>query len=298
MDELFYHEPVLLNEAVDFLINKQYAGKKGLMKVYIDCTLGGGGYTKKILNTASENDLVLAIDYDDFAIEHCKRVLSDFHNRIRFFKQNFSNLDSVAESAGFQKVDGIVMDLGLSSYQLNFEDGFSYLKESPLDMRADKSLKLNAADVLNNYSEFELADIFRNYGELKYSKKIAKLIIEKRKLKKFNTTSDLTELINNITPKKYLNRDLSKLFQAIRIEVNDELNNLRSALSKSVEILKSGSRIVVVSYHSLEDRIVKSFFRENNSLKVLTKKPVQPSDEEIKNNIRSRSAKLRCAEKI
>ena len=294
MDEVFYHEPVLLNKAMEYLLASN--SSKG-SKVYVDCTLGGGGYTKKILDLLPEDTRVIAIDRDEYAIEHCEKVLSGLGAKVVFVQDNFGNLKSITESTGMNKVDGIVMDLGLSSYQIGFEDGFSYQRDTALDMRADKSQKLSAIDVLNKYDETEIARILFQYGELRYSRKIAKEIVLSRKKKKFETTFDLVEPVKNLVPPRFLNSDLSKIFQAVRIEVNSELQNLEKVLADSPEVLKEGGRVVAVSYHSLEDRIVKNSFRSSPFLKILTKKPVEASEEEISANTRARSAKLRAAEK-
>lgn len=294
MDEVFYHKPVLLNEATAYLPENK--GSKGY-GVYVDCTLGGGGYTKKILETRPESK-VIAVDRDVYAIEHCRKVLAQFESRIIFIQENFGNIKHIIRKAGFEKVTGIVMDLGLSTYQLAHEEGFSYQKDTRLDMRADKDQKLTAKDVLNMYDEKQLTKIFYDYGELKFGRQFAKEIVHLRNTKKLETTFDLVEMVREKVPPRYLNSDLSKLFQALRIEVNSELENLERVLDDGTECLEEGGVISAVSYHSLEDRIVKNRFRSNRLLKVLTKKPVEPGDEEISENTRARSAKLRAAEKI
>jgi 16S rRNA (cytosine1402-N4)-methyltransferase len=291
----FYHEPVLVKEAIGYLLeNKDTTDSK----IYVDCTLGGGGYTKKILEATSEGLKVAAIDKDVYAIEHCKKALERFGSRVIFIKGNFGELKEILDNAGYKMISGIVMDLGLSTYQLGYEAGFSYQRDTELDMRADKDQKLKAKDILNKYDEKELGRVFYEYGELRYSRKIASDIVNTRENKKFETTFDLVELMKIKTPARYLNRDLSKLFQAIRIEVNSELRNLERVLDDSLEFLESGAKIAAVSYHSLEDRIVKNFFRQKENLKIITKKPVEPTDEEIDANVKARSAKLRVAEKI
>ena len=294
--DIFYHEPVLLNEAAEYLlVNKDSTEAK----VYVDCTLGGGGYTKKILDSTHRDIKVIAIDKDVFAIEHCKSVLSEYSERIEYVQGNFGDINRILTGFGGSfKISGIVMDLGLSSYQLNHEEGFSYQRDTELDMRADKDQRLTAKDVLNKYDEKELARVFYEYGELRYSRQIAREIFHRRKQKKLETTFDVVEVLKEKVPAKYLNRDLSKLFQAIRIEVNSELENLENVLNDSADFLEQGARIVAVSYHSLEDRIVKNIFRSHDELKVITKKPVEPLDSEIEINVRARSAKLRVAEKI
>ncbi len=296
MNEEFYHEPVLLNETIMYLLGET-GGNKETNRVYVDCTLGGGGYTKKILEVTSEDTKVLAVDRDVYAIEHTKNVLSEYGSRVIFSQSNFGDIKKIVSEAGLEKIDGIVMDLGLSTYQLSNEDGFSYQKDTKLDMRADKSQQLTAADVLNTYTTQELADILYKFGEMRYSRQIAAEIVQQRSESKFETTFQLVELLKKKVPPRFLNSDLSRLFQAIRIEVNNELENLERVLKDSVELLSEGARIVAVSYHSLEDRIVKNALRADEQLKVLTKKPVEATEEEIAVNVRSRSAKLRAAEK-
>lgn len=296
MDEVFYHEPVLLDEAIEYLLSSK---DSTVSKAYVDCTLGGGGYTKKILDSTHRDIKVIALDRDVFAIEHCKKVLADYAERIIYVQANFGDIkDVLSEFDSSFRISGIVMDLGLSSYQLNHEEGFSYQRDTELDMRADKSQRLTARDVLNKYDEKELSRVLFEYGELRYSRKIAKEIFHRRKEKKFETTFDVVELLREMVPVKYLNSDLSKLFQAVRIEVNNELENLKTVLEDAVDFLETGARIVAISYHSLEDRIVKNSFRSNERLKVITKKPVESTEEETARNTRARSAKLRAAEKI
>jgi 16S rRNA (cytosine1402-N4)-methyltransferase len=295
LDEVFYHEPVLSNESTEYLlVNKDST----VSKIYVDCTLGGGGYTKKILDSTNRDTKVIAVDRDIFAIEHCKNVLAEYADRIIYKQANFGNIAEIITGIDSSlKVSGIVMDLGLSSYQLNHEEGFSYQRDTELDMRADKSQRLTAKDVLNKYDEKELSRVLFEYGELRYSRKIAREIFHRRKEKKFETTFDVVELLREMVPVKYLNSDLSKLFQAIRIEVNNELENLKVVLEDTMDFLETGARIVAISYHSLEDRIVKTSFRANERLKVITKKPVESTEEETARNTRARSAKLRAAEK-
>jgi len=296
-----YHEPVLINETIDLLLANVNDSKA---KVYIDGTLGGGSYTKRILELTENDVKILAVDRDINAIEHSGKVLQDFPGRVIFCNSNFADIAELIRKypdiiAG-QKVSGLVLDLGLSSYQLNYEEGFSYQRDTELDMRADKGIQggLKAKDVLNTYPENDLLNIFKEYGELKYSRQITKDIIYYRGKKKFETTSDLVDVLKLKIPARYLNKDLSKVFQALRIEVNNELDNLKKVLNDTVDFLETGGRIAVVSYHSLEDRIVKNIFRSNEKLKVITKKPVIPGDEEVEKNVRARSAKLRAAEKI
>jgi len=311
---VFYHEPVLLREAAEMLLwNKD----KTSSRLYVDCTLGGGSYTNRILESTSSDIKVLALDRDENAIRHCTEVLKDYPGRVILFKDNFANIVEILnelapELSAFNgggnvvRLSGAVLDLGLSTFQLDHEDGFSYQRDTELDMRAGTSPSpleggkgggLKAKDVLNTYSEKELVKLFRQYGELRYSKQITREIVKYRQEKKFEMTLELAELLREKIPARYFNKDMSKVFQALRIEVNNELVNLTSGLSGIAGFLESGARIVCVSYHSLEDRIVKNFFRSEAVLEALTKKPVLPSEKEISRNVRARSAKLRGAQK-
>lgn len=299
MKQEFFHEPVLLMETIEFLLHNK---NSSINKVYVDGTLGGGGYSREILKLTADDINIIAIDRDFFSIEYCKNSLVKHSERIFFYQDNFSNISEILKSSlknlKREKISGFVLDLGLSTYQLDHEDGFSYQFDTFLDMRADKSQKLTAHDIVNNYSEKDLVNVLSKYGELKYSRKLTKDIIGFRKDKEIKSTFDLINAVKEKIPLRFLNRDLSKMFQALRIEVNDELNNLNACLNDIVEFLEPGARIVILSYHSLEDRIVKNFFRSSDELKVITKKPVTASEEEIGINIRSRSAKLRAAEKL
>jgi 16S rRNA (cytosine1402-N4)-methyltransferase len=312
MYENNFHTPVLLNESINFLLNPAVK-----VPVIVDGTCGGGGYSEKICSSLQGNYELICIDKDIYALDHCKKKLKMYKDKIKFVNKDFSRLREILESLGIRKISGLVLDLGLSSYQLNAEDGFSYMKDTPLDMRADKSGELKAKDVLNEYPNEELIRIFNNYGEIGNSKRLADRISEHRRKIKIETTNDLVNIVKSEYKinKTGLYDFLSKIFQAIRIEVNSELDNLNIVLSDSLSLLETGGRLVIVSYHSLEDRIVKSFIKQNSfkesvskykensegkgaSLKILTKKPVLPSEEEMKRNPRSRSAKLRAAEKI
>jgi 16S rRNA (cytosine1402-N4)-methyltransferase len=294
-----YHVPVLFKEAVGLLLENK---ETTISKLYVDCTLGGGGYSEEILAQTDESVKVLSIDRDVNAIEHSEKRLEKYKDRISFHCSNFAAiseiLKNIRDSMQHFKISGVILDLGLSSYQLGYEEGFSYQRDTVLDMRASKEQELTAKDVLNNYSEKDLLRIFKGYGELRYYKQIVRDIAAYRRIKSFEKTSNLVDLLSKKIPKRYLNRDLSKIFQALRIEVNDELENLNRVLNDSTPYLEPGGKEVVVSYHSLEDRMVKNFFRNNEKMKVVTKKPITPSLDEIKLNTRARSAKLRAAEKI
>lgn len=307
------HTPVLLNEAIEYLNVKRDG-------IYFDCTAGGGGHSEAIASLLSEKGVLVMIDMDKEAVLRVEKRLAKFNCRKFFVHENFAKVKEIAEKLGFAgKVDGILADLGTSMFQLkDFDRGFSFMGEGSLDMRMDREESLTAEKVVNSYGERELADVFYKYGEERLSRKIARMIVEERKHEPITTTKQLAD----IAFKAYGGRrgkihPATKIFQAIRIEVNRELENLETFLKSSIEILKKGGRLVVISFHSLEDRIVKNFFRDkakkcicpetqmrctcggNNAVvKVLTKKVVKPSEEEIKNNPASRSARLRACEKV
>ena len=311
-----FHKPVLLNESLEYLITN----KSG---IYFDGTLGFGGHSSGILKRLNDNALLIATDVDQDAFNYSKKNFAK-EKRVKLYNYNFSQIDIIAkiESASFDSkesgfFDGIFADLGVSSFQLdNTESGFTYRNEAKLDLRMDKTKVVGAADIINSFSEEDIANIIYKYGEEKNSRKIAKRICLQRAQKKIETTTELSDIIIDLTPKKYQVKTLSRVFQALRIYVNDELNVLKIFLEKAVSFLKPGGRIVILSYHSLEDRIVKEQFKyetldcicpkeypvckcdKERRLKLLTKKPVIPSPGEIENNIRARSAKLRAAERV
>jgi 16S rRNA (cytosine1402-N4)-methyltransferase len=305
------HIPVLLEEAIKYLDPKP--GEN-----FIDCTLGAGGHARAILEKTTPKGKLLAIDLDIKAIESAKSNLTEFADRILYTNDNFKNLEKIARESGLEKFDGILLDLGLSSMELADEKrGFSFSKDSFLDMRFGTGGR-TAADILNGYKEADLARIFKEYGEERYARQIARAIVNQRKLEKITNTNQLVKIIEQVyagKPRPKINV-ATKIFQALRIEVNDELNNLKLVLPIALKILNTGGRIAVISFHSLEDKIVKEFFKTETrdcicpprlpvcqcnhraSLKILTKKAVAPSEKEINNNPRSRSAKLRVAVKI
>lgn len=303
-----HHKPVMLKETMDYLINNK-AG------IYFDGTLGFGGHTKEILSHLNENGKVIATDVDSEALNFCREKFSD--ERIKLYNFNFSKVDIISKLESIKSYDGIMADLGVSSYQLdNVDSGFTFRQDASLDLRMDKNLTLTAADIINSYPENELANIFYQFGEEKKSRIIASRISEQRIVKKFVTTFDLVKIIESLVPENFRVKTLSRIFQALRICVNNELENLKLFLTNSISLLKSGARIVIISYHSLEDRIVKDIFKYESidcicpkdypickcdkvkRLKIITKKPLLPSKEEIAANRRSRSAKLRVAERI
>jgi len=295
-----FHKPVLLQEVIDFLRVKR--GSK-----YIDATLGGGGHSKKILE---QGGIVLGIDQDEDAIQFVKKnfKFEILNFKLVLVKGNFKNIDEIAHLKGFDKVSGILFDLGVSSFQLeNPQRGFSYQKEGPLDMRMDKKLKVQAADLLNILTKGELNELFFKLGEENNARIISDGIVRARGIKPIRTTEDLVSVIQESLGKKGRTSafDRSKvakrIFQALRIAVNDELNNLKEALPGAYTLLDRRGRLVVISFHSLEDRIVKNTFKEfesKNMGKIITKKPIVPSFLEIEKNSRSKSAKLRAFEKI
>lgn len=303
------HKSVLLNEAIEGLNIRD-----GL--IYVDCTLGYAGHSGEILKRDKKGWLY-AFDQDDEAILYSNEKLSHIGENYEIIKSNFVNLKKELNKRGIKHVDGILFDLGVSSPQLDEEErGFSYHKDARLDMRMDKSNKLTAYDVVNNYDEKELTTIFFRYGEEKYSKSIAKKIIEYRKNKKIETTLELVEIIKSAVPEKYKREThpAKRIFQAIRIEVNDELNVFLKAINDAIDMLNVGGRLCVITFHSLEDRICKEAFKKNSETSKVFKglpnvpskylpklkiiKKVTPSSVELNENNRARSATLRIAERI
>lgn len=297
------HISVLLNESIESL-NIKGNGK------YIDATLGYAGHSSEILRRLEKEGFLFAFDQDEEAVKFSTEKLNKINNNFKIFHTNFKNMKEYID----EKVDGILFDLGVSSPQLDeTERGFSYHNDAPLDMRMDKRQKLTAYDVVNNYDLEKLIKIFYEYGEEKYSRNIAREIIKNRPI---NTTLELAEIIKSSVPEKYRNsaHPARKVFQAIRIEVNQELEILEQALLDAFSLLNSGGRVSVITFHSLEDRIVKNVFKKlteedevskklpttktNQKAKLITKKPIIPSEKELEKNRRSRSAKLRVIEKI
>lgn len=304
-----HHTPVLFDECLNLLITNPSG-------VYFDGTLGFGGHSQGILNKMNNEGRLVATDFDTAAFNYSKKRFEN-DRRTSLYNFNFSLVDVIAKIESLEFFDGVLADLGVSSFQLdNAESGFSYRSDTKLDLRMDKSKSMTAADVVNTYSEEEVANIIYTFGEERNSRKIARRIVEKRIVESIKTTGELSEIISELVPANYRIKTLSRVFQALRIYVNDELENLKSFLNYSLDVMREGSRIVVISYHSLEDRIVKDFFKEQTieylspkldpvgimkkepKLKILTKKPVLPAEDEIKNNYRARSAKLRAAEKV
>lgn len=295
MPKLF-HKPVLLKEAISFLDIK--SGEK-----YIDATVGGGGHSEAILKAQGE---VLGIDCDPEAIQAAGEYLSSAcpDTSWQLAQGNFAELKEIAVAHGFERVAGVFFDLGASSYQLETaKRGFSFNLEGPLDMRMDPSLEVTAADLINGLNKGELDELFSKLGEEHYSRRIARSICRARKIAPITTCNQLVEIIVKSRPRRgRFDRvhPATRCFQALRIAVNDELNNLKKVLPQALELLKPGGRLVVISFHSLEDRIVKNFLKSaagEGKLHILTKKPIRPTIKEINANPRSRSAKLRAGEK-
>ena len=299
-----FHTPVMVESVLDNLVTDP----SGL---YVDGTLGGGGHAEAILEYLDEHGQLLGMDRDEEAVVWSKRRLARYGDRIRFFHETFGNMGIAFSS---YRIDGCLLDLGVSSHQLDaVERGFSYQSDGPLDCRMDRTMKTDVKTIVNAYSADALADMIYMYGEERASRRIGRAIVEARKEARIETTADLARIVRRVTPQRWQNKTLSRVFQGLRIFINQEMEQLRSALLDAYDLLKPGGRLVVISYHSLEDRMVKRFFRgetpsfradeetfplQDVNLGVLTKRAIRPSDEEIGRNPRSRSARLRAAEKL
>ncbi|MEI7741251.1 MAG: 16S rRNA (cytosine(1402)-N(4))-methyltransferase RsmH [bacterium] len=292
----FHHISVFPHEAIEAL--KPAPGLK-----FIDCTLGGAGHTKSLLEASSPTGMVLAFDLDPEAIAHSKKMLADFGKRAVLVQASYETVEEAAKEHGFTEADGALMDLGVSSQEFDeAERGFSFRKEGPLDMRFSPDQELTAAVIVNSWSEEKLAEIFRELGEEKFAAQIAKRIVEAREIQAIETTAQLEDIVFHATPSGARHGKIhpaTRVFQALRIATNDELGALERTLPKLAKVLKPGARLAVISFHSLEDRIVKRFMKsgeEAGRFKLITKKPIVPGLEEVRNNPRARSAKLRIAE--
>ena len=309
---MFQHYSVMLNEVIDNLnINPD--------GIYVDCTAGGGGHSMQILKKLNNGKLI-SIDKDLDAINECKQKFIDNANKSILVHNDFHNYKDILKELGIEKADGVIIDLGVSSFQIDTpERGFSYRFDAPLDMRMNQEQSLTAFDVVNNYTEEELTDIFFKYGEEKFSRKIAKKIVEYRKTRSIETTLELVKVIESVLPAKVLyekGHSCKRIFQAIRIEVNNELDELKNCLLDMVDSLLPNGRICVLTFHSLEDRIVKETFKElatdcicpkevpicvcnhKRTINLVSRKPILASEKELSENSRSASAKLRIAEKV
>lgn len=307
----FKHKSVLLNETIDGLNIKPDG-------IYVDGTLGGGGHAYEVCRRLGEKGSIVGIDQDAAAIEAASARLKDFGEKVTIVRSNYCDMKSKLHELGIDKVDGIVLDLGVSSYHLDTaERGFSYREDAPLDMRMDTRQKMTARDIVNDYTEADLYRVIRDYGEDKFAKNIAKHIVQARAVKPVETTAELSEIIRASIPMKFQKKSghpAKRTFQAIRIELNRELDVLRDSLDDMIDLLNPGGRFCIITFHSLEDRIVKSAFRKNENPctcppdfpvcvcgkkskgSIITKKPILPSEEELEYNSRSKSAKLRIFE--
>lgn len=308
----FEHIPVLLNEVIEGLSIKEDG-------IYVDGTLGGAGHSKYIAKKLTTGKLI-GIDQDKNALEKAKEVLKDYSENVILVHSNYENIEEILMKLEIEKVDGILLDIGVSSHQLDEKSrGFSYNKDAPLDMRMNMADKFTAKDLVNTYSEKQLEDVIWNYGEERWAKRIAEFIVQERKHKPIDTTFELVSIIKKAIPKG-ARRDgphpAKQTFQALRIEVNRELDVLKNSIPKMVKSLKPGGRLAIITFHSLEDRIVKNSFRElfkdcicppefpkcicdkAREIEIITRRPIVPSKEETKRNRRSQSAKLRIGEKL
>ena len=308
----FKHRSVLLEETVNGL-NIRPDG------IYVDGTLGGGGHAYEICRRLGDKGSIIGIDQDEAAIEAAGIRLKDFGEKVTIVRSNYCEMKSVLHGLGIDKVDGIVLDLGVSSYQLDTaERGFSYREDAPLDMRMDRRQTMTARDIVNDYSEKDLYRVIRDYGEDKFAKNIAKHIVIEREKRSIETTGQLTEIIRGAIPMKFQKKSghpAKRTFQAIRIELNRELDVLKDSLDDMIDLLNPGGRLCIITFHSLEDRIVKSAFKKNEDPctcpkdfpvcvcgkvskgSILTRKPILPGPEEMEENSRSKSAKLRIFER-
>ncbi|TJX68707.1 16S rRNA (cytosine(1402)-N(4))-methyltransferase RsmH [Soehngenia saccharolytica] len=308
----FKHIPVMLNEVINGLNIKENG-------IYVDATIGGAGHSIEIAKRL-KNGKLIGIDQDIDAIDKSSKTLDEYKEKVILVHRNYSEIKTVLTELGISKVDGILVDLGVSSHQLDTaQRGFSYNLDAPLDMRMDTTRDFSAWNVVNEYSLDELTNIFYKYGEEKWAKRIAEFIVQERKNKSIDTTLELVSIIKKAIPKKVRqsgHHPAKKVFQAIRIEVNNELEVLENTIEDMVDALNEGGRLAIITFHSLEDRLVKDKFRELNTdcicpkdlpvcvcnhvkkIEIITKKPILPSDDEIVENPRSHSAKLRIAERI
>jgi len=292
------HVPVMVEEVMNLLRCEPH-------QIYVDATLGGGGHAEEILKRSGPDGVVIGMEWDEDAIHEAKKVLASYDERIKIFRENFIHLPEILKTLKVESVDGILLDLGLSSIQLGKEErGFSFKGEGPLDMRMDLRGDCTAADLINRLSLQELEKTLFEYGEERWAKRIAKAIVSEREKESIQTTQALRKIVHYAISRRFHSRKIdpaTKTFQALRIKVNSELENLKEILASGWKFLKKGGKICILSFHSLEDRMVKETFRKlegDGVMRVMTKKPLTPSEEERGKNPRSRSAKLRCAERI
>ena len=308
-----YHIPVMSGEVLDYLIRDEDG-------IYVDGTLGAGGHSYAIFGRLSHKGWVIGIDWDERAIEIARKRLEPHLEQVTIVKCNFADIGEILNDLGISKVDGILLDLGISSMHIEEEGrGFSFMRDEPLDMRMDRDKNLTACDLVNGLSQEELADIIWRYGEERWARRIAREICKRREEKRIETTGELSRIVSSVIPVRYGKKRVhpaTKTFQALRIVVNDELNNLKRVIYDGIDVLKPSGRFCIISFHSLEDRVVKESFRELEKgcicppelpecicereprIRIITKRPIKPSAEELTINPRSRSAKLRVAECI
>jgi len=291
MNTYVFHQPVMEKEVLYYLLGR----KDG---IYVDATVGGGGHALSILGELEEGAMLVGIDRDEEAIKMAKETLKNPSLPVYLFKERFSIIDRILFSLGIEKISGILFDLGVSSWQLDKAGrGFSFQKEGFLDMRMDLSEERNAYQVVNEFPEKELADLIYYYGEERFSRRIARAIVKERERKPIATTQELARIIEGVVPQRGKIHPATRTFMALRIFVNEELKEIEEALKKVSPLVEEGGRVVVISYHSLEDRIAKRFFKNGEEWEILTKKPVYPTSEEVKDNPRARSGRLRAGEK-
>lgn len=296
LDRDYIHIPVMVREVIDYL--RCQPGK-----IYVDGTIGGGGHSLEILKKIAPNGQLIGIDLDSEAVYLASNRLMDFKDRVHIFEDNFTNLDIILEKLHIQKVDGIFLDLGLSSYQLESGRGFSFIRDEPLDMRV-RQAGVTAYELINRLPLNELETVLWKYGEERRAYRIAKCIVNRRRLKPITTTKELANIVGNAIPPRHHPKRIhpaTKTFQAIRIAINSELDNLATFINKGIDLIEKHGRICVIAYHSLEDRIVKLGYRtgkDDKRLHLITPKPITPSRQEIELNPRARSAKLRVAERL
>lgn len=309
----FYHVPVMLKETVDSLIKKADG-------CYVDGTIGGAGHSKEILSRLNEHGRLIGIDRDENALKAAASRLDEYKDRVTLIHSNFSNIKYVLQSLEIEKIDGMLLDLGVSSPQLdNPERGFSYMNDAPLDMRMDTESNITAADIINKSTEEELKNIIKEYGEERWASRIASFIVREREKHPISTTFELVDIIKSAIPaaaRREGPHPAKRTFQAIRIAVNRELDEIKNAIPDIVDVLNPGGRVCIITFHSLEDRIVKETFKKlanpctcppelpvcvcNNKPKItiITRKPIVPGEKELEENPRARSAKLRVAERL
>ncbi len=295
-----YHIPVMLNEVLEYLNLKPG-------QVIVDATMGTGGHSQAILEKITPGGRLIGIDRDRESLEICKKRLADFGSACEFVHANFTQLDTALENLGIQKVDGIIFDLGISSFQLSDpERGFSFQEEGPLDMRMDRDSYISAYDLVNNLTQEEISHLLRDFGQERWHNRIAHLLVEEREKHPIATTQELSEIVVRSIPARFRHRHYrihpaTRTFQAVRIAVNRELEILESAVNKAIEFLNINARVCVISFHSLEDRVIKFAFRKasaENRIEIITPKPLTAALSEVRANPSSRSSKLRVAERL